>query len=86
MIDAKKGRVDKSVKHLIIAATLGHDQSLKHLKECYKYGVISKDDFAAALRAHQAADDATKSPQRKAAAKFERQRAEARDANQKKKS
>jgi len=31
-------------------------------------GRVSKDDFAAALRAHQAAVDATKSPQREAAA------------------
>ena len=31
--------------------------------------VVSKEDFASALRAHQAAvDDATKSPQREAAA------------------
>ena len=44
----------------------------------YKDGHVSKDDFAAALRGHQAAEDATKSPQRKAAAKFERQTAEAR--------
>ena len=32
-----------------------------------KPGLVNKDDFAAALRAHQAAVDATKSPQREAA-------------------
>jgi hypothetical protein len=38
---------------------------LNALKSCYKYGIIiSKEDFAAALRGHQAAMDATKSPQR----------------------
>jgi hypothetical protein len=38
---------------------------LNALKNCYKYGIIiSKEDFAAALRGHQAAMDATKSPQR----------------------
>jgi len=33
---------------------------------------VSKEDLAATLRAHQAAIDATKSPQREAADEFER--------------
>jgi len=37
------------------------------LKTCYAAGKVSKEDFTAALRAHQAAVDATKSPQREAA-------------------
>ena len=57
----------RSVKHLMIAANLGHDQSLQTLKELYKRGSVSKEDFATALRAHKAAVDATKSPQRDAA-------------------
>jgi hypothetical protein len=64
----RRGIEDAAVKHWIIAANLGCDHSLKGLKECYKVGRVSKDDFAAALRAHQAAVDATKSPQREAAA------------------
>jgi len=32
--------------------------------EAFRNGLVSKDDLAAALRAHQAAVDATKSPQR----------------------
>ena len=63
------GRIDRAVKHLIIAASLGFDVSMKSLKECYKDGHVSKDDFAAALRAHHAAFKATKSPQRDAAEK-----------------
>ena len=42
--------------------------SIKALKKCYQEGVVSKEDFAAALRAHHAAVDAAKSPQREAAA------------------
>ena len=42
---------------------------MQALKEVYKAGVISKDDFDAALLAHKAALDATKSPQREAAAR-----------------
>ena len=55
------------MKHLIITANLGHDYSLNVLKSCYREGSVSKEDFAVALRGHQAAVDATKSPQREAA-------------------
>jgi hypothetical protein len=61
------GRTDRAIKHCIIAANLGHDGSLKSLKDGFQRGLMSKEDFAAALRAHQAAVDATKSPQREAA-------------------
>jgi TPR repeat protein len=61
------GRIEREVKHFVIAANLGDDDSLKRLRECYKYGDVQKEDFAAVLRAHQAAVDATKSPQREAA-------------------
>lgn len=63
----KEGRVDRAIKHWIIAANLGEDTSIQSLKECYQDGDVSKDDFALALRANQAAVDATKSPQREAA-------------------
>eukprot|EP00984_Skeletonema_dohrnii_P001166 scaffold358_cov95-Skeletonema_dohrnii-CCMP3373.AAC.2 len=63
----RNGRTGRAVKHWIIAATLGCDDSLDALKVCFRGGVVSKEDFAAALRAHQAAVDATKSPQREAA-------------------
>lgn len=59
-----EGSNERAVKHYIIAANLGHDNSLKMLK---KEAIVSKEDLAAALRAHQAAVDAMKSPQRDAA-------------------
>ena len=65
--DASNGRDDRAIKHYIIAANLGHDRSLTVLKECYKVGIVSKEDFASALRAYQVAVNATKSPQREAA-------------------
>eukprot|EP00986_Skeletonema_menzelii_P010381 scaffold5064_cov137-Skeletonema_menzelii.AAC.1 len=46
-----------------IAANLGDDKAIQALKVFYAGGLVSKDDFAAALRAHQAAVDAMKSPQ-----------------------
>jgi len=72
--EMRSERYDRGVKHWIIAANLGYDEAMQMLKECYKAGVVhgqevvSKEEFAAALRAHQAAVDATKSPQREEAA------------------
>jgi len=69
--EMKNKRYERAVKHFIIAANLGCDDSIQALKQCYKEGAVSKEDFAAALRAHQAAADAMKSPQREAVAKAE---------------
>ena len=68
------GRRERAVKHWIIAVNLGHDFALKSLRDIYTKtkGLLSKEDFAAALRAHQAAVDATKSPQREVADAFVR--------------
>eukprot|EP00984_Skeletonema_dohrnii_P002709 scaffold941_cov93-Skeletonema_dohrnii-CCMP3373.AAC.6 len=67
MHEGGNGRYERAVKHLIISANLGHDGSIQKLKESYKDGHVSKEDFAAALRAYQAAMVAMKSPQREAA-------------------
>ena len=66
-LEREKGRVDRAATHWIIAAKLGDDRSLEAVKDLYKAGQVSKDDLATALRGHQAAVDATKSPQREAA-------------------
>eukprot|EP00985_Skeletonema_marinoi_P014908 scaffold7616_cov136-Skeletonema_marinoi.AAC.3 len=66
-LENRDGRMDRAVKHWIIAAKLGFDASLETLKDAFGKGYVSKEDFATALRAHQAAVDATKSPQREAA-------------------
>ena len=65
--EERKGRADRAITHRIISASLGYDPSMKILKEYYKHGFVSKEDFAAALRAHHAAVNAMKSPQREAA-------------------
>jgi tetratricopeptide (TPR) repeat protein len=68
--EGRSGRYDRAVKHFIIAAKLGDDGSLDQVKKCFHSGVVSKEDYAAALRGHQAAVDATKSEQRDAAYAF----------------
>ncbi len=61
------GTIERALKHWIIAARQGQDDSIKVLMNGFKNGLVEKDDLSAALRAHQAAVDATKSPQREAA-------------------
>eukprot|EP00985_Skeletonema_marinoi_P012785 scaffold6259_cov75-Skeletonema_marinoi.AAC.13 len=61
------GNNERAVRHWIIAANQGDNDSIETLMDLFKEGYVSKDDLATALRAHQAAVDATKSPQREAA-------------------
>jgi TPR repeat protein len=58
------GRYDRAVKHFIIAANLGFDKALEMVKNYFRSGFVSKDDYEAALRGYQASVDATKSEQR----------------------
>ena len=62
--EERKGNIERSVRHLIIAAKLGDDVSISTLKKFYADGDVSKESFAAALRAYQAVVNATKSSQR----------------------
>ena len=62
--EGNNDRLDRAVKHWIIATNLGYEKSLKGLKALYKAGHVSKEDFNAALRGYQAAINAAKSPQR----------------------
>lgn len=68
--EGRSERIDKMVKHWIIAARLGHDESLDAMKKSFVKGFASKEDYASALRGHQAAVDATKSAQRNAAEEY----------------
>eukprot|EP00985_Skeletonema_marinoi_P032270 scaffold39086_cov169-Skeletonema_marinoi.AAC.1 len=68
------GNTEKAVQHWIITANQGSDESIKLLMEYFKEGIVDKDELAATLRAHQAAADATKSPQREAAEEYYRNR------------
>jgi hypothetical protein len=68
--EGENGRHDRMVKHWIIAAKLGDDDALEEVKKGFMDGYVSKEDYAAALRGHQAAVDATKSSQRDVAQKF----------------
>ena len=62
--EERNGRHERAVKHYIIAAKLGDDDALEGVKKGFQRGLVSKEDYAASLRGHQAAVDATKSKQR----------------------
>ncbi len=70
--EIQEGTTERAVKHWIIAATQGEDESIKALMDAFKRGFVNKEDLAAALRAHKAAVDATKSPQREVANEYYR--------------
>ena len=70
-LEWRNDRTDRAAKHWIIASKLGYDMSLEAVKNRYKDGIVSKEDFTAALRGYQTATEATKSPQREEAYAFD---------------
>ena len=59
---------ERAVKHLMIAVKDGNTASLAIIKEMYKGGFATKDDYAKALRSYQAYLDEIRSDQRDEAA------------------
>jgi TPR repeat protein len=68
-IEGNNGNIERSVKHYIIAANLGYEDSMKMLWKQYSAGNITKEELEVTLRTHKAAIDAMKSPQREEAEK-----------------
>ncbi len=64
IIEGNNGNTERAVKHLIIAANLGYEKSMKELWVNYSCGTITKEELESTLRTHKAAIDATKSAQR----------------------
>lgn len=64
--EEKIGNMERAVKHWIIAANLGCVKSMKELLSSYKNGYITKEEYGATLRSHQATINAAKSSQREA--------------------
>ena len=53
----KERNIPASLHHYRVAASYGYDEALGNVKQGYKKGCISKEVFAATLRAWQAAND-----------------------------
>ena len=65
--EENNGRIDRAVKHWIIAANMGCDKSMKALWKSHAIGLVKKEALTATLHTHQDAVDATKSAQREQA-------------------
>ena len=68
LLEGCAGNFDRAMKHFMITAGAGHDDSLTKIKEGFLHGAATKDNFEKALRAHKEAKDEMKSNQREAAA------------------
>jgi tetratricopeptide (TPR) repeat protein len=68
--EERAGNYDRAVKHFMISAIAGDDDSLEKIRKCYLNGWATKDDFEKALRAHKEAKDGMRSDQRDAAVGF----------------
>ena len=64
------GRFERARKPYIIASNLGWHNSLKCVKDLYVNGHASKEDYADAMRAYQAAVEEAKSAEREKAEAF----------------
>ena len=70
MFEGQAGNTEKAVKHYLIAVSFGDEISLNKIKELFRYGEVTKDDYTKALRTYQAFLDEVKSEQRDQAAAF----------------
>lgn len=68
--EARARNWDRAVKHYMIAAGYGDNDSLENIKQMFMNGYASKDDYAKALQAYQANLVEIKSAQRDEAAAF----------------
>jgi len=68
--EERKGNVDRALKHYMIAVEFGYTDSLTMIKTLFMNGHATKDDYAKALRDHQAYLNEIKSDQRDKAAEY----------------
>ena len=69
-MEYKAGNHHRAKKHFILSAKAGDKKSLDIVKEGFKGGLITKDEYANTLRAHQQRHDEMKSDDRDKAAAF----------------
>ena len=68
VVEENAGNMNRALKHYLIAAEGGCNNSLKQIQKLYTNGHATKDDYAKALRAYQAYLAEIKSTQRDKAA------------------
>ena len=70
VMEKMEGKLDRALKHWMIAVKCGFNISLKGIKELYMEGHATKDDYTNALQSYQSYLDDIKSNQRDEAATF----------------
>ena len=70
LLDECRGNMCRAMKHYMLAARSGYDESLKKVGEGYKAGHVTKEDYTKSLRAYQLSIDEMKSEGRTKATKF----------------
>ena len=73
-IEGQAGNHQRAYKHLTIAAMAGDDSALENMKQGYKHGHITKDQYANTLREYQKSQDEMKSDARDKARVLRNQR------------
>ena len=68
--EVKSGNYDRAVRHFLISAKLGYEDSVENIKEMFKVGLVTKEMYAQALRGYQDAVEEMKSPERDEAKKY----------------
>jgi len=67
-LEYQSGNMNRAVRHWMISARAGHDDSLTNIRSCFMHGDVTKDEFEKALRSHKETNDEMKSDQREIAA------------------
>jgi len=67
-LEAEAGNNERAMKHLILSARAGYEESLDGIKQGYRLGLVSKHDYADVPRAYQKSQDEMKSKERDIAA------------------
>jgi len=66
-MEGNSGNLHRAMKHFIMAAKAGDEISLNCVKVGFMKGIVTKDEYASTLRAHQLRKDEMKSDSREKA-------------------
>jgi len=70
VVEENKGNLDRALKHYMIAVGIGCIESMENIKELFKDGYATEDDYEKALSTYQAYVDGIRSELRDNAAAF----------------
>ena len=78
LLEGDAGNLERAMKHFMVAARAGDNESLDKVKQGFMEGYVTKDDFAGTLRAYHESQTEMKSEARDKAADFFARRAQPR--------